>query len=121
MSAPEDVTHSHVASSVAVGLKCNRPVEAEHSALGFYFEFSLVRERDMFSARELKTDCFRLRPGMNHKVVFQLAAGAVVHKINAGINVFVLHLLEVGDIGVPSLGITAEKVTALPREFVFPG
>ena len=120
MFAFEDVAHIHSASSFPGRLICDRPVETEVSALGFYFEFTPGCKLNTSCPRELDANYFGVCPGMHDKVVFQLAADAVVDKINAGINVFVLHLLEVGDIGVPSLGITAEKVTALSRELAFP-
>ena len=51
-------------------------------------------------------------PGSDGEVVLQLLLVAVVHQVDAGVDVLVLDLAVVGDVGVPLAGIVADEVVA---------
>jgi hypothetical protein len=71
------------------------------------------------SALEAQSDGMRVSAGRDDKVIFQLPPlGAVINQIHAGIDVLVSHLGIIWYVGTPLIGIVADKIIALARQFL---
>jgi hypothetical protein len=68
-------------------------------------------------ALERERDGPGIGPGGDHEVVFQLPLVAVVDEIHTRVDSPVLDLRVGGNVGPPLLGIIADEVVALARQF----
>src|SRR5206468_9923180 len=73
------------------------------------------------SAFERQLDRIRVGARSNEEVVFELLLIAVVDEVHSGIDVLVFDLPVPWNLRVPVLAIVADKVIALPGQFVFLG
>jgi len=63
-------------------------------------------------------DRARVGAGLDYEIVFQLPLVAVIHQVHARIDVRIFHLGVVRHVGAPLLGIIADEVVRLARQFV---
>ena len=83
-------------------------------------EIALGVDLELVHASKAKHDLFRVRPGSDHEIVFELALVAVVEKVDPGIDVLVVDLCIGRDVGAPRGGIFADEVVCFAGEFVEP-
>ena len=85
------------------------------AAGGVQDEVTLGIDFKIHNTLESQFDGFRVSPGRNHKVVFQLALVAVVNQVYSRIYLLIFNPEVSGYIGVPLLGIIADEVVDLSR------
>ena len=70
-----------------------------------------------FCAIKIKSDLVRVGARPDNKVVFQIAALAVIDQVDAGIDLGVGDAAEGWDVGYPFLFVVAAEVIVMPRSF----
>ena len=89
-------------------LICNWPVQSQIAGWGGEQEIPSVIGAQLVSAGKLQSDCLRAGAGAYQKVEFQILLRAVESKIDAWINVAVVHTRIAGDGRPPFFGIVAD-------------
>ena len=83
-------------------------------------QIALGVDRHPLDALELQADSIGVGAWPNHEVIFQLAAGAVIHQIDAGINRSIAYAPIIRH-GAPVLLLRAEKVIGAKGQRIHAG
>ena len=97
----------------------SRLAAAQLNATDFHHQIAGCIGRDGIGAVKSQADLCRIRAGAHDEIVFQVARASVENYVDAGINISVPNLGELGDIRMPVTRIAPDKVIAHPGAPLF--
>ena len=92
-------------------------MQADLADTGLHQEVALITEAHL-RASETQSDRGGITAWRHQKIVLQLALGAVIDQVHAGVDCLILHSREIGHISPPFMGIASYKIIAFTRKFV---
>ena len=78
-------------------------------------KIAVIIDANLVSALEVQPDITGIGTRLHHEIIFQQSRLAVIHQVDARIDVLVMHLAIGGDIATPSRGIVADEIVALAK------